>query len=205
MHIEGNINIGQIEIRKELKYMTKTYEKSSGMPLVDEQGDQQPAPASAKSRPEPEVKLFTSPPLPLSEYDGRLTSPSYIYMAGMLPTHTDRNFVINLASSNFATKKSIPVHISVRPVSQSIVRNSMIDGEFGGEELELATPDFPFTRGTHFDLVLCNLKDRVSMVVNGQLAFEYKHRLDSKLIDTVEVNGDVQLTSLRFEFPPPAN
>lgn len=77
----------------------------------------------------------------------------------------------------------------------------MTEGNYGEEELALES-DFAFAPGTHFDLMLCNKVDKLALIVNGQLAFEFTHRLDARSIDTLEVNGSAQLTSVRLEFLP---
>lgn len=90
--------------------------------------------------------------------------------------------------------------MSVRPEQQLIVRNTMQRNEWShDEELYLEGP-FPFVLGTHFDLMLCAKRDQISVAVNGQLAFEFKHRLEPSSIDTVEITGSQLITSIRYEF-----
>jgi len=121
-----------------------------------------------------------------------------MYIAGLMPANFKRHFVINLYSAKDG-KRTIPFHVSIRPDTGLMVRNSMRDGEWQDEELYLVGP-FPFVLGTHFDLMLCHKPEVVSVAVNGQLAFEFKHRMDSSSIDTMEITGSQMITSIRYEF-----
>lgn len=39
-----------------------------------------------------------------------------------------------------------------------------------------------------------------TVAVNGQMAFEFKHRMDPNLIDALEITGAQMITSIQYEF-----
>ena len=194
-----------MEFRKELKYLASSVSSSSissGASTASTSPESElgsipppiPSTSTVKSR------TVSSPILPYSELDPRLGKVYNVYIAGLMPNNFKRYFVLNLIASKAPTR-TIPFHMSIRPDSQIIVRNSMTDGEWSheGEELYLEGP-FPFVLGTHFDLMLCHKLDQISVAVNGQLAFEFKHRMDCSQIDTIEITGSQLITSIRYEF-----
>ncbi|KAH7636258.1 hypothetical protein HUG17_10228 [Dermatophagoides farinae] len=213
IHIEGNLILDLVEFRKEIRYLVRTQSTSSSLTVDSTSSTEEAATPTAQtaaaatggdiSPPSGHSKLVTSPAIPYMEFDPNLSRPCDIYIAGMLPAHIRDNFVINLANSVEAEQSTagivnIPVHISIRADIQAIVRNTMTNGVWGEEELYLIGP-FQLIPGTHFDLMISNREDKVVVAINGQPSFEYKHRHESKTIDSLQINGGVVLTSIRYE------
>lgn len=209
MHIEGDLILDLIEFRKELRYLARTESTSSSLTVdsttstEEATGPTAPIGGDIPSSNE-QSKSVTSHTIPYMEFDPNLSRPCDIYIAGMLPANIRDNFTINLANSVEAEQSdagivNIPVHISIRADIQAIVRNTMTNGVWGEEELYLEGP-FQLIPGTHFDLMISNREDKVVMAINGQPAFEYKHRHDPKTIDSLQIKGGVVLVSIRYEF-----
>lgn len=193
IHIEGDISVDLIEFRKELQYLLQTEETPALLQAMKD--------TSTKDR---QSRSVESPKVPYIELDPNLSSKSWdIYIAGMLPIHVNENFVINLVNKDPqhppGINKNIPVHISIRPDINAIVRNTMTDGIWGEEELYLEGPS-RLIPGSHFDLMISKNMDKIAVATQGQPAFDYKHRHDPKTINALEILGSVVLTSVRFEF-----
>lgn len=195
MHIEGHLSVELIEFRRELKYVKRETFSSASASGGDE--------ASAEAV-QVEVKAVHTPDIPYREYDSRLGSPAYnIYISGRLPNVSAKAFVVNLgASGNLGVIKTLPFHLSIRPDEKLMVRNSRADEAWAEEERALLTSGgvFPLEPGTAFDMLISKNQSKILVAVNGQLAFEYAHRLDPKMIDTLEITGCVEVASVRYEF-----
>ena len=50
-------------------------------------------------------------------------------------------------------------------------------------------------RTDHFPFIFLS-----TVAVNGQMAFEFKHRMDPNLIDALEITGAQMITSIQYEF-----
>ncbi|KAI2798080.1 Galectin [Blomia tropicalis] len=204
IHIRGNISIDQVEFRKELNYLTRSISTNTTKSTVTAttsptiEGEEENIVLVSPEMYGITSRVVSAPELPYLEYDSRMNGEFNIYIAGMLPLAFKEYFVINLIESK-AESRTIPFHMSIRPKHRSIVRNSFRNGLYEYEEVNLEGA-FPFVLGTHFDLMLCNKRDKISVAVNGQMSFEYRHRLDSKTIDTLEITGSQIITSIRYEF-----
>ena len=140
--------------------------------------------------------------IPFFEHNTNLEKPCDIYINGMIMDPFNKYFVINLAQTGGdceMKKQNIPIHISIRVDQSKIVRNSLINGEWGQEETNMEG-SFPFTIGSMFEICIKNRLESVSIIINGQSCFEYNHRHDPKTIDTLEINGSVRLDSIRYRF-----
>jgi len=77
-----------------------------------------------------------------------------------------------------------------------IVRNSCEKGVWGPEER--VTPFFPFYHGFNFDMtILCEGLDFL-VAVNGQHLISYRHRLPFEIINTLSIEGDLDVMSVQF-------
>ncbi|KAH9512074.1 carbohydrate binding [Dermatophagoides farinae] len=140
--------------------------------------------------------------IPFFEHNTNLEKPCDIYINGMIMDPFNKYFVINLAHTGGdceMKKQNIPIHISIRVDQSKIVRNSLINGEWGQEETNMEG-SFPFTIGSMFEICIKNRLESVSIIINGQSCFEYNHRHDPKTIDTLEINGSVRLDSISYRF-----
>ncbi|KAI7692819.1 Galectin-4 [Sarcoptes scabiei] len=206
LHIEGDLTLDLIEFRTELRYLNRPNAPNMSSP---EAVNQSQCSLKQPTQEEPEAstrsaRSVDSPSVPFLEYEPNLGRPCDIYISGMLPTHIQENFVINLANTVEEQQSTtgiinIPVHISIRPDINAIVRNTLTNGIWGEEELQLQGPS-QLIPGTHFDLIISNRADKCVLSINGQPAFEYKHRHDPKTIDALQINGCVVLNSVRFDY-----
>uniref|UniRef100_A0A8C3I1T3 Galectin n=1 Tax=Chrysemys picta bellii TaxID=8478 RepID=A0A8C3I1T3_CHRPI len=93
--------------------------------------------------------------------------------------------------------KDIALHINPRLNERSVVRNSLLNGNWGSEEREL--PHNPFQPGQYFELSIRCGNGRFKVFANGQPLFDYNHRFrEFQKIDTLEINGDVVLSYVQF-------
>ncbi|XP_053568056.1 galectin-related protein [Bombina bombina] len=78
---------------------------------------------------------------------------------------------------------------------KQLLRNSCVSGEWGEEEL--AMPYFPFIADQPFRVEILCEHTRFRVFVDGHQLFDFYHRVQSlTAIDTIKINGDVQLTKL---------
>ncbi|KPP68874.1 Galectin-9-like [Scleropages formosus] len=89
-----------------------------------------------------------------------------------------------------------------------VVLNTYHQGSWGTEERKY---EAPAPRGSSFILNIMVNRDSYSIVVNGMHFQEYKHRLPVSSVDTIYVEGGVELHSIEFQnptvslsWPPPA-
>ncbi|XP_038635304.1 galectin-3b [Scyliorhinus canicula] len=78
---------------------------------------------------------------------------------------------------------------------QVMVRNSMINNSWGGEERE--APRFPFKPGQKFEILLLAEPTQYKMAVNNQHLLEFRHRYKTlKDITKVAIHGDISLQAM---------
>ncbi|XP_078090013.1 galectin-3-like isoform X3 [Mustelus asterias] len=76
-----------------------------------------------------------------------------------------------------------------------IVRNSMINNSWGGEER--AAPRFPFKQGEQFEILLLAEPTQYKIAVNNEHLLEFRHRYKSlKDINKVSIHGDITLHAM---------
>ncbi|XP_026198000.1 galectin-6-like isoform X2 [Anabas testudineus] len=100
---------------------------------------------------------------------------------------------------NFVVSRSrdIAFHLNHRVREGVLMRNSMIGGCWGQEELELSTN--PFVEGQYFEISIRCGRHKFKVFVNGLHLFDYHHRFHSfNEIDMLEIEGDVQLSYVHF-------
>ncbi|XP_061452608.1 galectin-4 [Rhineura floridana] len=122
---------------------------------------------------------------------GGLGSKRTIVVKGFVPPHA-KQFRIN-----FKAGQDIALHINPRMNERVVVRNSFLNGHWGGEEREL--PNNPFQPGQYFDLSIRCGNQRFKIWANGQPLFNYNHRYQHfNQIDTLEIEGDVDLSYIQY-------
>lgn len=76
-----------------------------------------------------------------------------------------------------------------------MVRNSLINREWGIEERELSQ-SFPFKKNKDFELIIKPDKDHFKVILNGTNLIDYYYRLSLDDINNVEIAGDVECFKL---------
>ncbi|XP_041741899.1 galectin-9 isoform X5 [Coregonus clupeaformis] len=79
-----------------------------------------------------------------------------------------------------------------------VICNTMQHSKWGSEEREYPAP---MTRGANFTLMFLVNRDSYSMIVNGAHFMEYLHRLSFSRVDTISVDGGVEVQSIAFSNP----
>ncbi|XP_024306659.1 galectin-9C isoform X8 [Homo sapiens] len=85
-----------------------------------------------------------------------------------------------------------------------VVCNTRQKGTWGPEERKM---HMPFQKGMPFDLCFLVQSSDFKVMVNGSLFVQYFHRVPFHRVDTISVNGSVQLSYISFQPPSvrPAN
>ncbi|XP_006103302.1 galectin-8-like [Myotis lucifugus] len=104
-----------------------------------------------------------------------------------------KSFNVDLISGK---SKDIALHLNPRLNSKAFIRNSFLQESWGEEERNITC--FPFSPGMYFEMIIyCDVKE-FKVAVNGVHSLEYKHRFkELPSIDTLEVDGDIQLLEVR--------
>ncbi|KAL4657311.1 galectin-9-like [Arapaima gigas] len=79
-----------------------------------------------------------------------------------------------------------------------VVLNTFHLGTWGKEERKY---EAPAPRGSAFSLNIVVNRDSYTIVVNGVHLHEYKHRLPVNIVNTISVEGGVELSSIEFQNP----
>ncbi|XP_052313181.1 galectin-9-like isoform X3 [Oncorhynchus keta] len=79
-----------------------------------------------------------------------------------------------------------------------VVCNTMQHSKWGSEEREYPAS---MTRGANFTLMFLVNRDSYSLIVNGAHFMEYLHRLSFSRVDTITVDGGVEIQSIAFSNP----
>uniref|UniRef100_T1I3Y1 Galectin n=1 Tax=Rhodnius prolixus TaxID=13249 RepID=T1I3Y1_RHOPR len=99
----------------------------------------------------------------------------------------------------FNNKKTeeIVFHFNPRFEQNCVVRNSYFNGEWGQEEVH-ATKKNPFKRGQMFIMEIYVMKSEYLVSVNGVHFCSFVHRIQPSSVDSIHINGDVQLLKLEL-------
>ncbi|XP_029140743.1 galectin-4-like [Protobothrops mucrosquamatus] len=123
---------------------------------------------------------------------GRFFPSCKIIIMGTIPYSADR-FHVNLKNILMG---NIALHVNPRFKEGALVRNSFINGCWGSEERNIAF--LPFCPGQSFQLEITYLQNCYEVMVNGQLKFEYYHRIPASQVDQLEIAGDVKLSCVQY-------
>ncbi|CAL8363091.1 unnamed protein product [Merluccius merluccius] len=124
---------------------------------------------------------------------GGMSPKRTIIIRGMIPYGADR-FSVNMKVSR---SRDIAFHMNPRVREGTVVRNAMMEGNWGPEERELSVN--PFMEGQYFDMSIRCGNQRYKVFVNGQHLFDFPHRLQPfTQADMLEIDGDVQISYIHF-------
>ncbi|XP_074786769.1 galectin-4 [Athene noctua] len=134
------------------------------------------------------------PPVPfIATIPGGLIPKKTIVVKGFIPPDAER-FHINLRAGPGG---DVLLHLNPRPGEGLVVRNSLVGGTWGAEELDL--PHNPLQRGRYFDVSIRCGNRRFKVFAEGQPLCDFAHRLPpGPHADTLEVDGDVVLSYVHF-------
>ncbi|KAF1560137.1 Galectin-4, partial [Eudyptes schlegeli] len=134
------------------------------------------------------------PPVPfMATIPGGLIPKKTIVVKGFIPPDAKR-FHINLRAGPGG---DVLLHFNPRLDDGVVVRNSLLGGDWGAEELDL--PYNPLQRGRYFDLSIRCGNHRFKVFAEGQPLCDFFHRLPpGPHVDTLEVEGDVVLSYVHF-------
>ncbi|CAL8352103.1 unnamed protein product [Lota lota] len=124
---------------------------------------------------------------------GGMSPKRTIIIRGMVPYGGER-MCINLKASR---SRDIAFHMNPRVREGIVVRNSMMEGNWGQEERGMSVN--PFVEGQYFDMSIRCGNQRFKVFVNGQHLFDFAHRLQPfTQVDILEIEGDVQISYIHF-------
>ncbi|CAL1294161.1 unnamed protein product, partial [Larinioides sclopetarius] len=126
--------------------------------------------------------------IPGGIYNGKM-----IEIDGMVPYGAQR-FEINL-NTGFDSSSDRALHISVRFDQHCVVRNSY---EMGCWNVEEKNGSFPFSTGREFTLMIMAEMGFYRIAVNGQHCWEFNHRLPMERVNSISVDGSVQIHRIEF-------
>uniref|UniRef100_A0A8C8FGI1 Galectin n=1 Tax=Oncorhynchus tshawytscha TaxID=74940 RepID=A0A8C8FGI1_ONCTS len=142
---------------------------------------------------------FFNPRLPFTGcIQGALHEGKTITMTGRVLPGSQR-FYVNLQCGSRGNP-DIALHFNPRydESKDVVVCNTMQHSKWGPEEREYPAP---MTRGANFTLMFLVNRDSYSLIVNGAHFMEYLHRLSSSRVDTIFVDGGVEIQSIAFSNP----
>lgn len=77
-----------------------------------------------------------------------------------------------------------------------IVRNSLIEGDWGTEERE---GSLPLTKGQEFSIVFKCEEKGFKILINHEDFCFYEHRIPPNTIHKIEINGKVKLFKISYQ------
>ncbi|KAJ1524947.1 hypothetical protein ONE63_009805 [Megalurothrips usitatus] len=117
------------------------------------------------------------------------------------PLPSARRFAINLqCGPNTEPRDDIALHFSPQFDCQKVIRNTLQNLMWGPEE---SLGYFPFSPGQPFEVILLCEGTHFKIAVNGQHYTEFEHRMAFQTVSHITIDGDIELTGVRFEDPPP--
>lgn len=100
---------------------------------------------------------------------------------------------------DFRCGTDIALHFNPRYGGSSyVVCNTQQGSKWGTEERKQPSP---ISLGDNFTLVFLVNRDSYSIVVNGSHFMEYKHRISATGVNSILVNGGVEIQSITFQNP----
>ncbi|XP_029526600.1 galectin-9-like isoform X2 [Oncorhynchus nerka] len=142
---------------------------------------------------------FFNPRLPFTGcIHGALREGKTITVTGRVLPGSQR-FYVNLQCGSRGNP-DIALHFNPRydESKDVVVCNTMQHSKWGSEEREYPAS---MTRGANFTLMFLVNRDSYSLIVNGAHFMEYLHRLSFSRVDTITVDGGVEIQSIAFSNP----
>uniref|UniRef100_A0A915AP20 Galectin n=1 Tax=Parascaris univalens TaxID=6257 RepID=A0A915AP20_PARUN len=135
--------------------------------------------------------------LRLFHYGGRVFPNPYAAIAKVVPGKrldvsalpTGKRVNVNLYRSN----REYALHVSIRYGEGAVVRNAMTNNVWGTEERE---GGLPINKGEIFDLTIINEEFSFQIFMNGKRFAAFSHRGSPNDIETVEIDGTVEVLTV---------
>ncbi|KAA0702122.1 Galectin-9B [Triplophysa tibetana] len=144
---------------------------------------------------------FYNPKTPFKgSIQGGLQVGKIITISGRVLPHANR-FDVNLQCGSHS-QADIALHFNPRYENGSgyVVHNTSQKGNWGSEERKY---DNPFPSGQPFNLQILVTQDAYKISTNGGHFMDFRHRVAFSQVDTISVNGKVELNSIGFQNPAP--
>nr|ADU60337.1 tandem-repeat galectin [Pinctada fucata] len=143
------------------------------------------------------ASTVVNPPIPyVGGIPGGLKVGTQIIINATLPYH-ENQFSINLqCGPNLNPKSNTALHFNPRPNEGCIVRNSLQHHSWGAEERHGGCP---INKGQPFEIIILCQMNHYKVSVNGRHFCDFRHRIDRNHVNTLTVEGGVQVNSIRFD------
>ncbi|XP_048857548.1 galectin-9-like isoform X2 [Brienomyrus brachyistius] len=142
---------------------------------------------------------FFNPTVPFTgSIQGGLQPGKTITITGKVKQNAKR-FHVNLQCGARAGA-DVALHINPRFDNHPtfVVLNTYRNSAWGAEERKY---EAPFPRGSTFTLTIVVNRDKYKLLANGDHFMEFNHRIPFGQVDTVTVDGGVELASISFQNP----
>jgi len=132
----------------------------------------------------------------MTSFTGNLHGPTEVGQIFLISGKTidgASELIVNLSSGKVG-EFDIPLSFSVRFHSEQIARNSLVEQEWGEEEVEenlLSSPN-PIMSGWDFKVYILTGDERFHIAVNDQPFCTFNYRLPLDTIHAIQVHGDLQ-------------
>nr|XP_005583254.3 galectin-9 isoform X5 [Macaca fascicularis] len=141
---------------------------------------------------------YLSPAIPFSgTIQGGLQDGLQITVNGTVLSSSGSRFAVNFQTG--FSGNDIAFHFNPRFEDGGyVVCNTRQKGSWGPEERKM---HMPLQKGMPFDLCFLVQSSDFKVMVNGSLFVQYFHRVPFHRVDTISVNGAVQLSYISFQNP----
>ncbi|XP_072557565.1 galectin-9-like isoform X1 [Paramormyrops kingsleyae] len=142
---------------------------------------------------------FFNPTVPFTgSIQGGLQDGKTITITGKVKENAKRVHV-NLQCGSWA-EADVALHFNPRFDSHPayVVLNTYRNSAWGAEERKY---EAPFPRGSTFTLTIMVSPDKYKLMANGNHFMEFNHRIPFGQVDTIAVDGGVELASISFQNP----
>lgn len=129
---------------------------------------------------------------------GGLAPGEMLLIQGSVPSDVDRFQVDLTCGSSARPRADVAFHFNPRVKKNCVVCNSLLSERWGREEIHKVTA---FRPGAAFELVILVQSDVYKVAVNGAHLLQYKHRVDLHRVDTLLIQGKVQVQTIAV-LPP---
>lgn len=118
-----------------------------------------------------------------------------IYIDGHVPLHANR-FAVNIqCGPHTSPRDDVAFHINVDFLQNKLVRNSILQMNWGREE---SHGYLPLARGQPFSMaILCDAAD-FKLAINGNHFTEMSHRMPLHRVTHLAIDGDVIITQIQY-------